>query len=1191
MMISRHRKNKQLCHCKCGGYAKPGNKFINGHFHPKGIPKKRWRTYKEAEEYARPFGFKNQKEWREHCKSGKKPEDIPASPEKTYKNKGWRGYEEFLGHIPRQMKPGSALPIEEAKKILHPLRIPDQQTFYRLSKNKQLPAGIPGNPARVYRDKGWKGFPDLLGYIPKRPARWDISYDELKDLLRPLKIRSAEEFYQLRNQDKLPKGVPRDPYDLFKADWKGWPDLLGYTPKYLKPEDRLPFEVAKRIVQSLHLSSQKEFQELSAQNKLPKGIPGNPPRVYKEDWIDWADFLGLEETGWSIRKIKELLRGLIESNIVRDWGSREDEIVLYRILHTKGLLNIKSHNRHYEFFKNLPEAMHFSDAFKEIKEYAYSQDYSRDEIPPDLSVYTGIHVNPDNESEKLDTASNAELASLVRLGGGKTDPLDYNGYGSLESPKEILKSLDRVESINVDEEVMRFLVIHSVNKIWRYIIYEYEKGESNSGHIKSIIKDLSSSKNGNHYHDEVIDQFITNYNGSLQVMNNLPKGYSFKHRPKIMQAYVAHQLKTRPSFLNLSGIGAGKTLSAILASRVINSNRFTVVICPNDIVEQWAETIKEVFPDSTVITGKEAFHAKRDEYKRQYLVLNYDKFSLEDTPNLSLELGSQRVDFVILDEIHFVKVRGQSNRGRNNFVSQRHTKLVGLMSEIRKNNRRVKVLGMTGTPVINDLMEGRSLIELVTGKEYDDVSVNPTIPNASTLYEKFQLLSIREIPNYKINVKLIDDIEVNAFTDVNIGILVRSQSALEQILTKARIPEIIKCIKNSRKGKTIIFTEYVTGITEQLREALREAGFEYAEYTGSLKEFERFCAGKAKVLIASRPIVVGKDGLQKVCNNIIINTLPWTNAQYQQLVGRLVRRGQKKRSVKVHIIKSRLNGYPYDERMKWNRIIYKRTLADCAVDGVMPVKNLATRSQAIKELIVWFNRLERDEISTIERKDLNVKLSPVEVEQRIRVFGDFAQMNKKMNKEKSETTHRRIQENPMEHIEYHRQFREAKKNWSVIPVQVIAEKIRSLDIPSRFIEKLVIGDFGCGEAELSDIFGKNKVYSFDHHNILNEEKITVCDMKTTPVKNGELDVAIFSLSLMGVNWSDYIREARRCLAEKGYLMIAETSRSLSDRGSLYGNEEGRLHDLKNIVGKEGFEILSEEQRGDFTFITAINRST
>jgi hypothetical protein len=213
-----------------------------------------------------------------------------------------------------------------------------------------------------------------------------------------------------------------------------------------------------------------------------------------------------------------------------------------------------------------------------------------------------------------------------------------------------------------------------------------------------------------------------------------------------------------------------------------------------------------------------------------------------------------------------------------------------------------------------------------------------------------------------------------------------------------------------------------------------------------LKEFERFCNGNAQVLIASRPIVVGKDGLQQVCDNIIINTLPWTNAQYQQLIGRIVRRGQIKDTVKIHIIKARLNGYPYDERMKWNRIVYKRTLADCAVDGVMPVKNLATRTQAMKELIVWFNRLDRNELSIAERSDLNEKLTPVEIEQRIRIFGDFAQMNKQINKERSETTHRRIQENPMVLVEYHRQMREAKKTWGVIPIQVIADTCDTCDL-------------------------------------------------------------------------------------------------------------------------------------------------
>jgi len=42
-----------------------------------------------------------------------------------------------------------------------------------------------------------------------------------------------------------------------------------------------------------------------------------------------------------------------------------------------------------------------------------------------------------------------------------------------------------------------------------------------------------------------------------------------------MQKYAAYRIKKDPYFCNLSGTGAGKTLSAVLAGRVIDS-RLTI---------------------------------------------------------------------------------------------------------------------------------------------------------------------------------------------------------------------------------------------------------------------------------------------------------------------------------------------------------------------------------------------------------------------------------------------------------------------------------------------------------------------------------------------------------------------------------------------------------------------------------------
>jgi ribosomal RNA-processing protein 8 len=157
---------------------------------------------------------------------------------------------------------------------------------------------------------------------------------------------------------------------------------------------------------------------------------------------------------------------------------------------------------------------------------------------------------------------------------------------------------------------------------------------------------------------------------------------------------------------------------------------------------------------------------------------------------------------------------------------------------------------------------------------------------------------------------------------------------------------------------------------------------------------------------------------------------------------------------------------------------------------------------------------------------------------------------------------------PKEWEEYHRQYRENRKNWSFIPYEEMIKRIRQLS------PRLQIGDFGCGEAKIMEVFGEKRVHSFDHISI--NDNASSCDMKHTPLPDDALDIVVFSLSLMGKNWRDYIIEAKRCLATNGYLLIAETTKSL----------KGRLSKLRDVLKEQGFEIYTDEKRGDFTFIEA-----
>jgi ribosomal RNA-processing protein 8 len=63
-------------------------------------------------------------------------------------------------------------------------------------------------------------------------------------------------------------------------------------------------------------------------------------------------------------------------------------------------------------------------------------------------------------------------------------------------------------------------------------------------------------------------------------------------------------------------------------------------------------------------------------------------------------------------------------------------------------------------------------------------------------------------------------------------------------------------------------------------------------------------------------------------------------------------------------------------------------------------------------------------------------------------------------------------------------------------------------------------------------------------------------MKKVPLADEALDVAIFSLSVMGKNWHQYIAEAKRCLVTNGILVIAETTKSLI---------QGRLSNLRQAL--------------------------
>lgn len=806
-----------------------------------------------------------------------------------------------------------------------------------------------------------------------------------------------------------------------------------------------------------------------------------------------------------------------------------------------------SGNRHDDFLKNLAKASKTKAGLEAIEDYATSDS----QIPPDISRYTPDETPLDTEDE-IKTATSEELAGLIHDG-------DTFNSDEIIPVEHILSTAEVIDSISVDEETIQFYLNYCINQLWKDAFLDEQK---------TITQVEKAGKSGNKYRDLVSGIFLKDYYASKNLQ--MPKNYIFSDgskpiEPFLMQKYVAHKIKQRSFFGNFSGTGSGKTLSAMLASRILDS-KVTLIICPNDVVSLWKKNAEQIFSDSHVTTHREVFSANRDESKFQYWVLNYDKLNQASSREDIKKLGNQKIDFIILDEIHFSKVTHDETK------SERRKVLEYLLTLVRKLNPDIKILGMSATPVVNNIREGKSLLELMSGTIYDDLSTKPTVPNAITLYQKFTTHSIRQIPNYNLPIVDYVDVEAERPAGTSLAELNSRPLAIEQYLTIARISEIIKRIN----GQTIIYSEYVgtanpakDTIIQSIGNAVKDAKFSYGFYTGDDHSgLDLFLEKKIQVLIASRPISTGVDGLQKVCSNLIFNTLPWTHALYQQIVGRIVRTGQVKDIVRIHHITASIGGYGYDE-MKLNRLKFKRTLADCAVDGLLPEKNLVSANQASKEAIRWLARLERGEISCVTRRDLNRILEPIEIKKRQTRYGDFSKQNQKINTEKSSTTHQRMLKNPEEWHEYHRNYREERESWRTIPFNEWIKRIKKLS------DRFLIGDFGCGEAKIAEAIG-SRIINFDHVAI--DSHVISCDMSDVSehVKKGGLDVALFSLSLMGKNWQDYLKEASRCLNENGYLFISETTNSLSKR----------LETLRDEIKKLGFEIYKDDEIGNFTFIEA-----
>jgi len=193
------------------------------------VQKKKYRSFEDAKNFVRKLEIKNQRGWAAYCKSGKKPNNIPYHPERHYKNKGWKNYGDWLGTGMIRPRDRVYWTYDKSRDYVQKLGLKSNQAWRTFSKSGKLPKEIPANPHKVYKNKGWISF----------------------------------------------------------GHWFGTGSVATYLREYWS------YEKARDYVHNLKLKSQREWIRYTNSGKLPKEIPADPHKVYKnKGWKGFGDWLG-----------------------------------------------------------------------------------------------------------------------------------------------------------------------------------------------------------------------------------------------------------------------------------------------------------------------------------------------------------------------------------------------------------------------------------------------------------------------------------------------------------------------------------------------------------------------------------------------------------------------------------------------------------------------------------------------------------------------------------------------------------------------------------------------------------------------------------------------------------------------------------------------------------------------------------
>ena len=251
--------------------------------------KRKYKSFKDVAEFAQKLGIKSSTEWWAYVRGHEIPSDIPKDPS-TYYKKEWTTWGDFLGTGYVSSAKRKFRPFEEARKFVRKLGLKNLAEWRKYSKSDEKPDDVPGDPAGVYNNKGWKNLGDWLG--TGTVATFEREYrqfQQARKFVHTLKIKNRREWIVYVKSGKLPTDIRGNP--RIYSNFTTWGDWLGTGMVQTGNRKYRSFDKTKKFVWSLKLKNIEEWYAYCKSGKKPEDIPVRP-QTYKKEWNGWSDFLG-----------------------------------------------------------------------------------------------------------------------------------------------------------------------------------------------------------------------------------------------------------------------------------------------------------------------------------------------------------------------------------------------------------------------------------------------------------------------------------------------------------------------------------------------------------------------------------------------------------------------------------------------------------------------------------------------------------------------------------------------------------------------------------------------------------------------------------------------------------------------------------------------------------------------------------